>query len=39
MAAMDSAGSLVQAINRTEAAMRQAFPDILWLFFEPDMDD
>ena len=39
MATMDSAGSLVQAINRTEAAMRQAFPAILWLFFEPDMDD
>jgi cation diffusion facilitator family transporter len=39
MAAMDSAGSLVQAVNRTEAAMRQAFPAILWLFFEPDMDD
>jgi cation diffusion facilitator family transporter len=39
MAALDSAGSLIQAINRTEAAMRQAFPDILWLFFEPDMDD
>jgi len=39
IAAMDSAGSLVQVINRTEAAMRKAFPEILWLFFEPDMDD
>ena len=39
MVTMDSTRSLIQAINRTEAAMRQAFPQILWLFFEPDMDD
>jgi len=39
MVAIDSTNSLIQAINRTEAAMRQAFPEILWLFFEPDVDD
>jgi cation diffusion facilitator family transporter len=39
MTAMDSPRSLIQAINRTESAMRQIFPQILWLFFEPDVDD
>jgi len=39
MNAMDSPRSLIQAINRTESAMRQVFPQILWLFFEPDVDD
>ncbi len=37
--ALDLPGSLIQTINRTEAAMRQAIPAILWLFFEPDMGD
>ena len=30
---------LVAAINRAEAAMRAEFPEIQWLFFEPDIAD
>ena len=39
MATVDSTQALIRAINRTEAAMQQTFPEILWLFFEPDTDD
>lgn len=39
MVKMDSAGSLVKAINRCEVALKQAFPQVLWLFFEPDLED
>jgi hypothetical protein len=35
----DSAAQLVDAINRCEAAMRGEFPEIQWLFFEPDIAD
>jgi cation diffusion facilitator family transporter len=34
-----NAAELVAAINRTEAALRREFPDIQWLFFEPDIAD
>jgi cation diffusion facilitator family transporter len=34
-----SAADLVAAINRTEVAMRAEFPEIQWLFFEPDVSD
>ena len=34
-----SAAELVAAINRAEAAMRAEFPEIQWLFFEPDVAD
>jgi cation diffusion facilitator family transporter len=34
-----SADDLVAAINRCEAAMRAEFPEIQWLFFEPDVAD
>jgi len=34
-----SAGELIDAINRVEAAMKQQFPEIRWSFFEPDVDD
>jgi cation diffusion facilitator family transporter len=34
-----SAEELVAAINRAEAAMRAAFPEIQWLFVEPDVAD
>jgi divalent metal cation (Fe/Co/Zn/Cd) transporter len=34
-----SAVELVAAINRAEAAMRAEFPEIQWLFFEPDLAD
>ena len=35
----ESAAGLIEAINRTEAAMRAEFPEIQWLFFEPDAAD
>ena len=34
-----TAVELVAAINRAEAAMRTEFPEIQWLFFEPDLAD
>jgi cation diffusion facilitator family transporter len=34
-----SAAELVAAINRAEAALRSEFPEIQWLFFEPDVAD
>jgi cation diffusion facilitator family transporter len=37
--AAESAAELVAAINRTEAATRAEFPEIQWLFFEPDVRD
>jgi hypothetical protein len=39
MAKMDSAESLIEAINRCEAALKQAFPQVLWSFFEPDLEN
>ena len=30
---------LVEAINRCEAAVRAEFPEVQWLFFEPDVRD
>jgi divalent metal cation (Fe/Co/Zn/Cd) transporter len=35
----DSAADLVAAINRAEKALRAEFPEIQWLFFEPDVAD
>jgi cation diffusion facilitator family transporter len=37
--APESAVELVAAINRAEAATRAEFPEIQWLFFEPDVRD
>jgi cation diffusion facilitator family transporter len=34
-----SAEELVASINSVEAALRQAFPEVQWLFFEPDVGD
>lgn len=34
-----SAAELVAAINRAEVALRAEFPEIQWLFFEPDIAD
>ena len=31
--------ALVEAINRVEAGFRVAFPEVGWLFFEPDVED
>lgn len=39
MVKLDSAESLVKAINRCETAIKKAFPQVLWLFFEPDLED
>lgn len=39
MTSMDSAESLIKAINRCESELKQAFPHVLWLFFEPDLED
>ena len=35
----ENAAAMVAAINRVEAATREAFPEIQWLFFEPDVAD
>jgi len=35
----ESAAELIAAINRAEAATRAEFPEIQWLFFEPDVAD
>ena len=34
-----SALALVEAINRVERSFRAAFPQVTWLFFEPDVAD
>lgn len=34
-----SAGNLVGDINRVEAAFREVFPQVRWMFFEPDHRD
>ena len=34
-----SSAELVSAINRAEQALRSEFPEIQWLFFEPDVAD
>ena len=39
MRPVDSAASLVAAINRVEQRFRIAFPQVRWLFFEPDLAD
>jgi cation diffusion facilitator family transporter len=36
MTERESAPALVAAINRCERALRAAFPQVRWLFFEPD---
>lgn len=41
-ARMNDAGSqdaLIDAINKVEADFRQKFPQVMWLFFEPDNQD
>jgi cation diffusion facilitator family transporter len=34
-----SATALIEAINRIERSFREAFPQVQWLFFEPDLAD
>lgn len=33
-----SAPAMVEAINHCERALSAAFPQVRWLFFEPDME-
>ena len=39
MSPAGSARALVEAINRVEHGFRAAFPEVRWLFFEPDVAD
>ncbi len=39
MVPQDTDIALIEAINRVEAAMKKAFPQVTWLFFEPDIND
>ena len=39
MRPMPSASALVAAINVVERDFRLAFPEVQWLFFEPDVAD
>ncbi len=39
MTEKDSAQKLITDINTCEAAFREAFPETMWLFFEPDFHD
>ena len=39
MAPVADADTLIAAINTVEAAMKAAFPDVRWSFFEPDVAD
>jgi cation diffusion facilitator family transporter len=39
MVKTDSAEALVRAVNRCEVGLKQAFPHVLWSFFEPDLKD
>ena len=39
MRPLASADALVAAINKAEAAFKRQYPQVLWLFFEPDLQD
>ena len=39
MQEMNSALSLIEDINRVETALKTKFPQIRWVFFEPDVRD
>jgi hypothetical protein len=30
---------MIEDINRCEQSLKQAFPNVRWLFFEPDVAD
>jgi cation diffusion facilitator family transporter len=38
MTETESARALIAAINRCERSLREAFPQVRWLFFEPDSE-
>lgn len=39
MTDFDSSRLMIEEINRIEALFKQRFPEVLWLFFEPDIAD
>jgi hypothetical protein len=39
MQVMDTAVQLIEDINEVECALRAHFPQIRWVFFEPDTKD
>jgi hypothetical protein len=39
MAPMESVAALSRRINRIEKSAKAAFPQIKWVFFEPDIAD
>lgn len=39
MTEKESAEEMILAINRCEAGFKEAFPQTMWLFFEPDIKD
>ena len=39
MTDQESPAEMIRAINGCEAAFRKAFPETMWLFFEPDSKD
>jgi divalent metal cation (Fe/Co/Zn/Cd) transporter len=39
MVKTNSAEALVEAVNRCEVGFKRAFPQVLWSFFEPDLED
>jgi hypothetical protein len=39
MAPQPSDVSLIEAINRVEKSLRDKFPQLRWIFFEPDIHD
>ena len=39
MVKTDSAKALVEAVNRCEVGLKRAFPQVMWSFFEPDIED
>jgi cation diffusion facilitator family transporter len=39
MKPMLSVTELIDSINKCEAGLRESFPDIQWIFFEPDISD
>jgi len=39
MTACESPREMIEAVNRCEVAMKEAYPQVLWSFFEPDIRD
>jgi cation diffusion facilitator family transporter len=35
----DTQSALIEAINKVEAAFKERFPEVVWIFFEPDTAD